>query len=386
MLEKLDSINWRKLKHAYGSASDVPKQIRALTSQDPKIRKDTIWSLCGNIFHQGTRYQATPYAIPFLFELLQSDEVKEKENIIFLLIKLALGYENAYLPEGLNIDDFIKEIADLDADMTPQERRENKSYGFVPQALLDSYQAVKKGVPVFISLLNDKDILVNRASVYALAWFPELAPDLINHVKNKLKNYSEDKDIANAIITIGLLNKSSKLKSDISFLEEYLNSNSDLISTCTAISLADNPLSTQVLDKLINTITINKEFKHVDYFPFNDGNLISYICSVLSLYGGSNKDKIIPALAEALKYATPYQSLDITRALLELVNDNRNVKLKDAKLEDLNELEILALKAVAEYGGWKINDKSFGNYGELMRYIGLPDSKEKLIEYLKRSP
>ena len=35
-LEKLDSIDWASLKHAYGSAADVPDLIRALASSDKK--------------------------------------------------------------------------------------------------------------------------------------------------------------------------------------------------------------------------------------------------------------------------------------------------------------------------------------------------------------
>ena len=31
-LEKLDSVDWAGLKHAYGSAADVPDLIRALAS------------------------------------------------------------------------------------------------------------------------------------------------------------------------------------------------------------------------------------------------------------------------------------------------------------------------------------------------------------------
>ena len=43
MLEELDRIDWKKLQHAYGSAKDVPDQIRALASNDDEIRKQALW-------------------------------------------------------------------------------------------------------------------------------------------------------------------------------------------------------------------------------------------------------------------------------------------------------------------------------------------------------
>jgi hypothetical protein len=72
MLEGLDSIPWGKLRHAYGRASDVPGDLRALRSDQPGIREGALDRLYGTIFHQGKRYEATPYAVPFLCELIDA--------------------------------------------------------------------------------------------------------------------------------------------------------------------------------------------------------------------------------------------------------------------------------------------------------------------------
>ena len=77
MLNKLDEINWKELEHAYGPAEDVPGQIRALASTDPQVREKAQYELWGNIIHQGTIYQATSYAVPFLIELLEIPEVQD---------------------------------------------------------------------------------------------------------------------------------------------------------------------------------------------------------------------------------------------------------------------------------------------------------------------
>lgn len=38
----LSSIDWHKLWHAYGTADDVPEQLRQLASNDPATRKSAI--------------------------------------------------------------------------------------------------------------------------------------------------------------------------------------------------------------------------------------------------------------------------------------------------------------------------------------------------------
>jgi hypothetical protein len=66
MFEGMDLVPWHKLKHAYGTADDVPGLIRALASSSTETRKEAYLEFHGNIWHQGTMYEATPYAVPFL--------------------------------------------------------------------------------------------------------------------------------------------------------------------------------------------------------------------------------------------------------------------------------------------------------------------------------
>ena len=91
MLEQLDSIDWASLGHAYGSAEDVPHQLRSLLSEDVEIRKEALYELFGNIHHQGTVYEASSYAIPFLVEILDDPNCQVKDDIILLLACIAGG-------------------------------------------------------------------------------------------------------------------------------------------------------------------------------------------------------------------------------------------------------------------------------------------------------
>lgn len=63
---ELDRVQWHDLTHAYGSAEDVPVLIRALYEEDQEEVEEAIYELYGNIHHQGTVYQASAPAVPFL--------------------------------------------------------------------------------------------------------------------------------------------------------------------------------------------------------------------------------------------------------------------------------------------------------------------------------
>ncbi|MGF1425761.1 hypothetical protein [Kitasatospora sp. LaBMicrA B282] len=63
---ELDHVQWHELTHAYGPAADVPELIRALYEPDQEVVEEAIYELYGNIHHQGTVYQASAPAVPFL--------------------------------------------------------------------------------------------------------------------------------------------------------------------------------------------------------------------------------------------------------------------------------------------------------------------------------
>ena len=95
MLNGLDEINWSQLHHAYGEASDVPVLFRQLLSKDKVIVDKAIYELFGNIWHQGTVYEVSATAVPFLQEILKSPEIDEqiKKSLACLLASMADGYD-----------------------------------------------------------------------------------------------------------------------------------------------------------------------------------------------------------------------------------------------------------------------------------------------------
>ena len=86
MLKGLDNVDWEKLSGTSEKEyTDVPHLIQSLTSDDPQVRSDTFDYLIDIIGHQGTVCEITSYVIPFLVELLASNSVVEKVNILLFL-------------------------------------------------------------------------------------------------------------------------------------------------------------------------------------------------------------------------------------------------------------------------------------------------------------
>ncbi|QXE34060.1 hypothetical protein KQY30_06900 [Streptomyces sp. GMY02] len=65
----LDAQPWADLQHAYGSAADVPGLLRGLASEDEEEGSAALDELYGSIFHQGSVYDATARAVPYLARL-----------------------------------------------------------------------------------------------------------------------------------------------------------------------------------------------------------------------------------------------------------------------------------------------------------------------------
>jgi hypothetical protein len=73
-LEGIDAIHGDELRHAYGSAEDVPERLRGFIA--PEDDGDDAQDLVmGSLWHQGSVYPATAVAVPFLARLLRTPKV-----------------------------------------------------------------------------------------------------------------------------------------------------------------------------------------------------------------------------------------------------------------------------------------------------------------------
>ncbi|MFD8482033.1 hypothetical protein [Kitasatospora sp. NPDC059673] len=87
----LNDIDWSALGHAYGSAEDVPGDLRAVCAPDEAARES------------GSRYSGSAYAVPFLARIAVAGPPGARADTLMLLTRLAIDRHDTYdLPLGID--------------------------------------------------------------------------------------------------------------------------------------------------------------------------------------------------------------------------------------------------------------------------------------------
>jgi hypothetical protein len=156
-LAGLEEIGWAGLRHAHGPAGDVPGLLQALISQSAAEHKHALHKLYGNIFHQGSRYEATAHAVPFLVRLALDPQTPQRDEIVHLLVALAIGYYEAYLPAGVDVAgwragvermrsvDPAQQLRELDAWVEAARGEADRRVRAMHRVIYDPGQALRPG-------------------------------------------------------------------------------------------------------------------------------------------------------------------------------------------------------------------------------------------------
>ncbi|MFD1539732.1 HEAT repeat domain-containing protein [Nonomuraea guangzhouensis] len=408
MLASLDTINWADLTHAYGRATDVPDQIRALRSADPGIRDKALHSLYGNIFHQGTRFEASAYAVPFLLELVADPETPDRAAVLGLLTQLAIGYGEQLLPSGYPLDDHRataaggdlllaagKEFADDDDDDDEDEDDEEDDWDEDPglfnylQTLepeeeerlfayfaLKAYDAVGAGLPVFRGLLADEDARLRTAAAYALAWYPEERsaglPPLLGAAVDE-----EPSVAATALVAIGLLGGTPAAETAAA-LGAALDDPRDVVRWGAAIAesrLRGPEAGDRAADELLGWTA--RDDASYEAIPFNDGDLRGYAALALRELGDARADALFAALLARLPVLSGTQALPVAVVALRIAYPEPLPT--GTPFTALDDRQRRLLRVLADSRGvWEL-----GNFLEFATHYGLPRSQEDMAAYAR---
>ncbi|MGW0567521.1 HEAT repeat domain-containing protein [Streptomyces tauricus] len=228
LLAGLDGVDWAGLSHAYGSAEDVPGQIRALYGDDEAAREKAFDGLFNNIFHQGSRYQASPVAVPFLARIAVAGPPTARENTMWLLTRLAVDWYDEYrLTTGIDTVAWRAAASEgspqkmllwydeqLAAETDERQRRQLRDIrdrvaaGNSPDArwtALCSYDAVLAELPGLLTLFDHGDPRLRTRIAYLTAWFPEAAPTTLPRLLALAKHEHEPVVAATALVAVGLV-------------------------------------------------------------------------------------------------------------------------------------------------------------------------------------
>jgi HEAT repeat protein len=417
MLETLDIVDWAGLTHAYGHATDVPDQIRRLRSADRDVRDKTLNELYGNIFHQGTRYEASAYAVPFLLELLTDPTTPDRPAVLGLLACLAVGYGEECLPAGYPIAEhraaavggdellaagknYADEEDEEDEEEEDEEEEEDDDDWLDEPALFDymqtlddavinrlgayielaAYDAVRAGLPLIRSLVTDADAEVRAAAAHVLAWFPEEAtaslPALIPAAAD-----SDPTVAATALAAIGLLSTPDAAEV-VSVLESALDDPRDVVRWGAAIGLArlnGQDAGPKVAVELHEWVGRDEGAR--EEIPFFDGNLRGYAARSLPLLGDAYADDSFTALLDCLPRVSGSEALPVAEVALQLAFPSPPLP-EGTPFAALDERQRQLVRVLADSPGtWRMNGMVFGNFSMLISSYGLPNDPETMARY-----
>jgi len=334
MLKELDSIEWKPLQHAYGSASDVPEQLKALASQSQSDR-DTAWDkLYGNIFHQGTRYEASSYAIPFLIELILDKEVKEKNLIIDYLVSLSLGYEDEFIPDGVDIVKIRSELS------TDGRCWEMSKHG------LACYDLVLENLETLLPLIESSDVAVRDSTIHLLSWFPEFKEKSLPLLKRIAENSNATEDRVAAIMAIGILTQSE----EVEYFQQFKDNSEPGVVLASAIV---QPYSEETRDSLIDFLKEKNTDEITQLFSDEKHDPLSFVVQRLS-EAETNLEPIITRLTSLLSKSSFGTCEVVLNCLLSILKKFEGKELSKEDFEGYSPLTKDALKAVLYCPGWKI--------------------------------
>ena len=176
MLDRLDEVPWQSLQHAYGPAGDVPALLRALIQ--PEKQEEALCDLLGNIWHQGTVYEASSYAVPFLVELAVEPTVTRRDEILGLIGSLATG--KSYLAVHARPDEKSGDFWRKKPDFEQQLRKELQHVDRTRHAVFEQRN-------IIAGLFDDPNPMVRAGVAYVLSRFPEHFPELGPPIRRAVK-------------------------------------------------------------------------------------------------------------------------------------------------------------------------------------------------------
>lgn len=303
MLEGLDRVDWSGLRHAYGSAEDIPALIRALISPSPDERRAAITELYGNLWHQGTIYEATSYAVPFLIELVGSDKTPARHEILSYLGTLAGG------------SSFV-EVHKSSMRLSEEElsARLERELNWVEQ----TRGAVKSGETLYLASLRNRKHPICCAAAYVLSRFPEVGERYWMPLCERYEAAHDD-----ALVRCGIAILTTEFSAtgaaDSHWLAAMFEQESLLsvrIPLAVSIALSDQEPRDDVLRFLTANLLVDNELKQAYHAqPFDSGEVVSDIVKALCASNRGTR-MLISRFNQLLAEGAPNKRLEYIRYLL----------------------------------------------------------------------
>ncbi|VUC22876.1 unnamed protein product [Clonostachys rosea] len=424
-LAGIDQVEWSEVDHAYGEATDVPNILRDLQSPDKDTHQSALYRLYGNIYHQGSRYTATPLTIAFLYRLIDSPHTPARGDLLLLMASLAFGLNSDELPLGTDIAHQRKQVAELREDPNRAEvikegldkflsdvsSEEQKKYlesyiqslraSGTPEDEADwwspevrSYNAVQNGLDTAYRCLKDDSAEVRASAAYLLAWFPDKSRDNEPHLMEMLEREKTPTAQATAIISLATLQAMKKDFSETRITRRLRGirsqSSSCLVTWASSFSLVKLRVNTEEqLSEVMKVFTgedqyperLEEELEEGN-FPFLDGRsrvLGSLAARELQHLKGSKHPEIVKAITSAISSNRGLDLVTLSSALLNIAFDGVKPD-SEPDFDDLNDLQQEVMRALNTRLEKRVQ---YGNFRMVLQSWNLPSLAEDFQVFIK---
>jgi HEAT repeat protein len=380
VLDTLDDVPWAELTHAYGSAADVPDTIRGLTSPDGEVRKSSRLRLWSSIFHQGTRWEASSYAVPFLVELAADASVADRQEILDLLVHLAVGYQDPWLRHGFQREEVRCEQEALDS-----EGNEWKV------DVVNVYDAVVAHAATLVALAeNDPDAGVRRAAVYAVAFLPDASELSLPALARVIARERDKVDLANAVLAQGLLaggrdhqdppfdgSPLVTLASDRRPLVRYAGG-----SAVARVTGAAGSVDPTAIDALLGVLAEHPDALAGSGLAWNDDDLTGLGWIVIEATVPVFGIELVERAATTLRSLDGSRAVTLTRVLLSRLFPHGASPPPQQASRLTPEQRVLVETLASEPRIWTTRGMQFGNFSVMLTGHGLPGDAGSMQRYL----
>ncbi|MGW4229436.1 hypothetical protein ACWEF9_09130 [Streptomyces sp. NPDC004980] len=404
LLAGLDDVDWVNLNHAYGTAGDVPGQLRALCGDDEEARRRAVTSLFDHLAHQGNRCQASPYAVPFLARIARLGPDPAREHALHLLTGLAVNWdEEREIIDGADITAWRAEAAanspgklltDYDEAIATERDEQRRRNLHVTRdwlaagnpidardSSMRSYDAVLAELPALLGLLDDEELRVRTRAAYLLAWFPELADISVPLLLDLAAREHDGLAKATSLVAVGILGTPALTPA----LAAHLDAEDDLLRWAAAIAIARSagaghgPLLERAVTELAAAAAAPAPVPVTEY---NDGDFHGLTADILIALPPSATSRAA-AVAACLPSIDPSQMLFKAKAVLPALFPSPPPDPRPLYSGLLRpQQQFLCALADLHEGWWN----TAGDIGESLTAYGLPATQAGLRTYIGLHP
>lgn len=353
MLDRLDHIPWNRLTHAHGPAEDVPDLLRRLRTAPPEVtgKQSPLWHLFGTIWHQGTVYQATAYAVPFLIELAACALVPDRLGVLELLAAIATGSSFRDVHGNLlNEPDFAE--------------RKAVELKWVEQA----HAAVASGVSAFLAMTREETD-VRLAAAHVLALLPEHRDIVCARLRDMVNAETESLHRAGLLLLLGLAGERSD--ATLSVLTGVLTGDDPVQRRGAALAFAYlklDPLPNLARAAILDAIAADDLENSFDGLPWDVAAEVDREKLLACLDPASREEAAVRGIVAIESGNATHQSISTVLSLIFPVRPHQKPPLTGPDLSLLQQRAVRAMASAMEHRG-----RIF--YGSF-RLWGLPETTQ----------